>query len=285
MLRNRKVAILATLVFLAVSLFTVNANATELSDIIPSPSKANGYVYDEYNILSDSDIAEINTRNKEIRKDTGGQIAVVIVKDLGGYEIEEYAAKLFEQWKIGDKDLNNGALYLIAIGDGKLRIETGYGTEGFIPDATAYKIIKNTTFYFPKGDKTGEPKSSYRKGIMEGFNEISKYYVNGEEPASSNYVDRKPEETNAKEGIGITLLFTLSYGMFLRLWQYAWRYMWKHKDDTYEDGTPKWHWYQSSSGGSFGSSSSSSRSSGSSSSGGFSGGGGRSGGGGASGSW
>ena len=87
---------------------------------------------------------------------------------------------MFKQWKIGDKNLNNGALFLIAIGDGQLRIETGYGTEGFIPDTTAYTIIKNTTSYFPKGDKTGKPKAAYQEGIMEGFKEINGYYVEGQ---------------------------------------------------------------------------------------------------------
>ena len=90
-LRSKRIGVLASLVFVFVALFATCAYAASLSDIIPKPSRANGYVYDEYHILSDSDIAEINKRNEEIRKDTGGQIAVVIVKDLGGYEIEEYA--------------------------------------------------------------------------------------------------------------------------------------------------------------------------------------------------
>ena len=57
---------------------------------------------------------------------------------MEGYSLEEYATKIFNDIKIGDKDKDNGVLILLALLDKDnrmVKIETGYGAEGFVPDA------------------------------------------------------------------------------------------------------------------------------------------------------
>ncbi|HAK12506.1 MAG TPA: methanol dehydrogenase, partial [Chitinophagaceae bacterium] len=70
------------------------------------------------------------------------QIAVVLIRSLEDYPIEEYANKLFREWGIGNKKTNNGVLLIAAIDDRKVRIEVGYGLEGAIPDIVANNIIR-----------------------------------------------------------------------------------------------------------------------------------------------
>ncbi len=74
---------------------------------------------------------------------TSNQIAIVLIKTLNDYPIEDYANKLFRSWGIGNKKNNNGVLILAAIDDHQVRIEVGYGLEGAIPDITANSIIDN----------------------------------------------------------------------------------------------------------------------------------------------
>jgi uncharacterized protein len=74
---------------------------------------------------------------------TSIQIVIVAIKTLNDYPIEEYALKILRDWGIGNKSTNNGVLILAAIDDHKIRIETGYGLEGAIPDITANQIITN----------------------------------------------------------------------------------------------------------------------------------------------
>ena len=74
---------------------------------------------------------------------TSNQIAIVLIKTLNDYPIEDYAVKLFRSWGIGNKKTNNGVLIIAAIDDHKVRIEVGYGLEGAIPDITANSIIEN----------------------------------------------------------------------------------------------------------------------------------------------
>ena len=74
---------------------------------------------------------------------SSNQIAVVILPTLEGNPIEEYATKLFREWGIGNKKSRNGVLLLIAIQEKKIKIETGYGLEGALPDITCNSIIEN----------------------------------------------------------------------------------------------------------------------------------------------
>ncbi len=71
----------------------------------------------------------------------GTQIAVLIVPSTKPEEIEQYALRVVESWKLGRKKVDDGALLLIAKDDRALRIEVGYGLEGVLNDATAKRIV------------------------------------------------------------------------------------------------------------------------------------------------
>ena len=75
----------------------------------------------------------------ELKEKTGFEIAVAIVPDLQGQEINQYANELYSSWQIGSQN-DEGVLILIAVADRWVRIETGYGAEGFIPDGLAGEI-------------------------------------------------------------------------------------------------------------------------------------------------
>jgi uncharacterized protein len=86
----------------------------------------------------------------------GSQIAVLIVPTTEPESIEQYALRVAEQWKLGRKGVDDGALLLVAKNDRKLRIEVGYGLEGVLPDAGAKRIVSDTiTPYFRQGDFFG----------------------------------------------------------------------------------------------------------------------------------
>ncbi len=82
---------------------------------------------------------EQSLRAYEAKK--GTQIAVLIVPSTKPEEIEQYALRVVEQWKLGRKKVDDGALLLIAKADRTLRIEVGYGLEGVLNDATAKRIV------------------------------------------------------------------------------------------------------------------------------------------------
>ena len=58
-----------------------------------------------------------------------------------------------EQWKIGRKKVDDGAILVVAKDDRALRIEVGYGLEGVLNDATAKRIISEVIVpRFREGD-------------------------------------------------------------------------------------------------------------------------------------
>src|SRR5574341_74040 len=75
----------------------------------------------------------------EARK--GSQVAVLLVPTTQPETVEHYAVRVFEQWNLGRKGVDDGVLLLVAKNDRRLRIEVGYGLEGAIPDAVARRVI------------------------------------------------------------------------------------------------------------------------------------------------
>src|SRR3954451_20200315 len=73
---------------------------------------------------------------------TSNQLAVLLVPTTQPEPIEAYALRVAEKWKIGRKGQDNGALFVIAKNDRKMRIEVGYGLEGVLPDVIANRIIR-----------------------------------------------------------------------------------------------------------------------------------------------
>jgi uncharacterized protein len=95
----------------------------------------------------------------------GSQVAVLIVPTTQPEEIEQYAIRVVDQWKLGRGKVDDGVLLLVALNDRKLRIEVGYGLEGALPDATANRIIQqDITPAFKRGD--------YYNGINTGVDRI-----------------------------------------------------------------------------------------------------------------
>jgi uncharacterized protein len=70
------------------------------------------------------------------------QLQYLLVRSLEGDDIESYAVRVFEEWKLGDEDRDNGVLVVVAVEDRRVRIETGYGTEGGLTDAQSGRIIR-----------------------------------------------------------------------------------------------------------------------------------------------
>lgn len=100
------------------------------------------FVVDETGTLETESIEYLKLVNAQLEP-SGSQIAVAIVKDLQGYDIETSANKTFRAWGIGDQQKDNGVLLLVSMEERKIRIEVGYGIEGAIPDAVAGRIIRD----------------------------------------------------------------------------------------------------------------------------------------------
>lgn len=113
-------------------------------------------VLDVAGLLRPETKAYLNDILKAHEDSTSNQVMVLVVKSLDGYDIETYATKALRTYQLGQKDKNNGVLILISVDDRAVRIETGYGLEGALPDALCGRIIEN------------EMVPSFREGNYDG---------------------------------------------------------------------------------------------------------------------
>lgn len=107
------------------------------------PSRSNTLVTDYTQTLSPAEVQKLETKLLAFNDSTSTQIAVVLIKTTGQYDIKQYGLELARNWGIGQKGKNNGILILAAIDDRKVTIQTGYGAEAAVPDVTANQIIQN----------------------------------------------------------------------------------------------------------------------------------------------
>lgn len=94
--------------------------------------------------LSGEAVTRIETKLKDLETRKGSQIAVLIVPTTQPEEIEQYGIRVADEWKLGRKGVDDGAILLIAKNDRRMRIEVGRGLEGALPDITAKRIIAET---------------------------------------------------------------------------------------------------------------------------------------------
>ncbi len=122
--------------------------------------------------LSGGAVARIEAKLAELEAKKGSQLAVLIVPTTQPEEIEQYGIRVADVWKIGRKDVDDGAILIVAKDDRRVRIEVGKGLEGALPDAIANRIIDETiTPHFKQGDYDG--------GVEAGIDQMISV-VNGE---------------------------------------------------------------------------------------------------------
>ncbi|MEE4154274.1 MAG: TPM domain-containing protein, partial [Erythrobacter sp.] len=131
----------------------------------PAFPELTGRVVDEAGIIPDEVEAQLTAELAALEEQSQRQLVIATIPDLGGYDIADYGYQLGRAWGIGDESRNDGALLIVAPNDRKVRIEVGYGLEGYLTDALSSLIIQNAILpRFREGDMTG--------GIVAGTNAI-----------------------------------------------------------------------------------------------------------------
>ena len=249
------------------------------------PKLAGNPVVDQANIIPAAEEAALNAQLLDLQQKTGHQLVVATVSDLEGNDVADYGYKLGRAWQIGDKEKDDGVVFLIAPNERRMNISVGYGLEPILTDALSGRIIRDVvTPKFKAGDMPG--------GIQDGVNAIAEQIrLTPEEAAARAAAADKAERDRADDGnfgglffIGfIILIFFIIPWLSSRSrrgkkrrsggpWGAAPIIIWGGGDDHWGSGGggSSWGGWSGGGGGGFG---------------GFSGGGGSFGGGGASGGW
>ena len=166
-----------------------------------------GHVTDQTGTLTAEQKATLEQTLTAFEARKGSQLAVLMVATSAPEEIEQFALRVAEQWKLGRRRVDDGAILVVAKDDRAMRIEVGYGLEGALTDLTSKRIVSETILpRFKSQDFYG--------GITAGVGQIIRV-IDGEPlPEPSN----KPVggTGNVQQYVPVLFILALAVGGVLR---------------------------------------------------------------------
>jgi len=127
---------IAHVVFLLACLTALPAFAADVPE-------RDGFVTDASSVLAPPAHAALEERLAAYERQTSIEIAVLVVPTLDDEEIASFGDRVWAAWHIGKKEDDNGVLLLVVPPPTRrIRIQTGYGTEGWLTDLQSRRIIE-----------------------------------------------------------------------------------------------------------------------------------------------
>lgn len=197
MIKNGKV-IMALLALL----FVVPAVTPLLAaEKFPQPR---GAVNDFANLIDPASEEKMEALAREVLQKTGTAIVVVTVPTIGeGEETSMYVNKLYQAWGIGKKGEDKGVLIFLTVKERKIRIETGYGVEGILPDGLVGEIRDK---YFKPQLQAG----NYGQAFYDTMYVLSSYIAkDANVELSGSPAPLRPKARTEPKGINISSLIIL----------------------------------------------------------------------------
>lgn len=120
--------IVMRLIFILLALWSLPGLAQQIA--VPELRQQ---VTDITGTLSTSEQQSLTQQLQDITHKTRAQVAVLVVPSTGDDSIEQYAARVFDSWKLGDKQRNDGILLLVAWRSMLFVLRLATGWKGWLP--------------------------------------------------------------------------------------------------------------------------------------------------------
>ncbi len=137
----RKTRTIKAFLLFLITLLTYAAGAQNLPERPFPPRLVNDFA----GLLNPQEINSLENKLVAFNDSTTTQIAIVVVDDLNGYDVSDYAQRLGEKWGVGQQGFDNGMIIVVKTrtesSQGKISIQQGYGLEGAIPDILCGQVI------------------------------------------------------------------------------------------------------------------------------------------------
>jgi len=147
-------------ILVSLCLFVPSAEAAET---FPKPR---GPVNDFAGVIDAHSKSMIERVVREVWEKTATAVVIATLTTIDDNDPADYANRLYEAWGIGKKGEDKGVLIFFALKERRVRIETGYGVEGILPDGRVGEILDVYVVpYFKKGE--------YSKGLLNSVVAIS----------------------------------------------------------------------------------------------------------------
>jgi uncharacterized protein len=206
MLKRSAPEFVCALILVAAFLFfPVTARAA--GETFPKPA---GAVNDFAGVIPAQYAGPMENLAREVLDKTGTAVVVATVETIGDNDPNDYANRLYQAWGIGKKGEDKGVLIILAVKERRVRIETGYGVEGILPDGLAGEILDQYAIpRFRDGD--------FGKGLAETMAAVSAVVAKaaGVTLTGAQPPQRRPGRIERGLGIGQIVLLILAAGFLL----------------------------------------------------------------------
>lgn len=155
--------------------------------------------------LTAAEMAELEAFCVALDRETSVQLCLVVVQDMDGMEVSDFANRLFERWGIGRAQQDDGVLLLMALSERKIRIENGYGLESILTDALSRRLIEQDIVPAMRANGLAAALNAGANGIAA--------IVRGE----YSDAEARPEGADG-EGSGGISLFWLVFWLVMIVW-------------------------------------------------------------------
>lgn len=154
---------LAPALLLLLAIVFLAGPAAAADPVFPRPA---GAVNDFAGVIAAAERDAMENLAREVLQKAGTAVVVATVPTVGDMAADEYATRLYESWGIGKKGEDKGVLILLALKERRVRIETGYGVEGILPDGVVGEILRlHVIPHLKQGD--------YGKGLSNAVTAVS----------------------------------------------------------------------------------------------------------------
>ena len=109
---------------------------------LPIPPPPDHRINDYAGVLSADDRARLEEKLRARERESRNQVVVAIFRSLQGESLEDYSIRLAQSWRVGQKGLDNGVIFVVFVEDRKMRLEVGYGLEPKLTDALSSQILR-----------------------------------------------------------------------------------------------------------------------------------------------
>jgi len=199
---NNRLPVLCFLGLIFALIIPLNAKAIKF----PQPVNA---VNDFAEVIPAEYEDKMNQLARTLWDQTRTAFVVATFKDLGGEGPEEFSSKLYEAWGIGQKGDDRGILILLTLKERRIRIETGYGVEGILPDAKVGGIMDQYIVPFLR-------RGEFGRGLFNGMMALAQVVAleTGAKLDFDRYVPESAVQSKGKKGYPFLLFFLLLFFIF-----------------------------------------------------------------------
>lgn len=138
--------------------------ATSAAATRPLPPPPEYHAVDETGVIDEATLRGLRAVLYEHERATSEQIVVAVFNGLKGESLKEWTSLVFQEWKVGKKEKDNGALLAVFQDDRRAYIASGYALESLLHEAKTTSLVEERLL---PSLKDGDPSRAVTQATLE----------------------------------------------------------------------------------------------------------------------